>query len=93
MAGEPYPSRGCCAPRAVGVTQLRVGPNQDVVGMVGLQAVFEQLRALGCSPEELSDAELVGMARKSNYIPNTERVEAEYTQALRQAYTEWFHGK
>jgi len=84
MSGPPPGSGACCAPRSQGITSLTIG---DVtVGMVGLETVFRQLTAMGRRPEEASDAELVGMARASNWIPHKPAVEAEYGSALRGAY-------
>ncbi len=87
MTGQPPGSSGCCLPRVAGVSYLRVGFEQQVVGMVGLQAIYEQLWSRNCDPEDVTDAELITMARRSNYIPNVAGVEAEYAAALRQAYT------
>ncbi len=86
MTDQPSSSESCCLPRVGGVTYLKIGSEQHVVGMVGVQAMYEQLRTRNCSPEDVTDAELIAMARRSNYIPNNARVEAEYAAALRQAY-------
>jgi len=54
--------------------------------MSNLDTVFQQLFALRRRPEDTSDDELVGMARKYNYIPRQPAIEAEYAVALRRAY-------
>jgi hypothetical protein len=86
MSGTPFGSGACCPQRADGITHVKVGPHGHIVGMMGLDTVFQQLYALDRRPEEATDAELVGMARKFNYIPNRASVEAKYAAALREAY-------
>jgi hypothetical protein len=54
--------------------------------MMNLDAVFRQLFALRCCPAEATDAELLGTARRFNYIPDRSGVEADYAAALRRAY-------
>lgn len=80
----------CCLPQADGLTYIKVGPRQIVVGMVGLETIFKQLLALGRLPEEISDAEIIGMARKSNYICADPEAEADYAAALRKAYARYY---
>jgi hypothetical protein len=60
--------------------------------MNGLDKIFQQLFVMGRRPEDATDAELVGMARKFNYIPYQEAVEADYAVALRRAYAA-FHSQ
>jgi len=48
--------------------------------------MFQQLYALGRLPDDATDAELVGMARRFNYIPNWAATETDYALALREAY-------
>jgi len=90
MSGVPLGSGACCPPRAEGITYLEIGPRRIKVGMMGLETVFQQLYALGRRPEEATDAELVGMARKSNYIPERPTTEADYAVALREAYARFY---
>ncbi len=86
---RPSGGGACCPPSAKGVTYVKVGAGRDAVGMVGLDDVFKQLAALGRQPQETSDEELVGMARRSNWIPSGAVVEAEYANALRGAYEDF----
>jgi len=58
--------------------------------MRGLDTVFQQLLEMGRIPEEATDAELLGMARQSNYIPRREETNADYAFALRLAYAAFF---
>jgi hypothetical protein len=90
MSGLPFGSGACCPPRAEGITYIKVGARGVVVGMMGLETVFRQLYALGRRPDEATDAELVGMARKFNYIPDRAAVEADYAIALREAYARFY---
>lgn len=80
----------CCLPQADGLTYLKIGPGQIVVGMIGLETIFKQLLIWGRSPEEIGDAEIIGMARKSNYIRSDPEAEANYAAALRKAYASYY---
>jgi hypothetical protein len=90
MSGKPLPSGACCLPGAEGLSYIRIGPKQHTVGMMNLEMVFRQLFALGRLPEEVSDDEVVGMARRFNYIAQKPAVEADYADALRQAYAAFY---
>jgi hypothetical protein len=87
MDKTPAGDGACCLPNREGLTYLKVGPRGVTIGMSNLDAVFEQLFALGHSPEEATDTELLGMARRFNYIPDRSGVEADYAAALRRAYS------
>jgi hypothetical protein len=86
MDKTPSGDGACCLPNGAGLTYLRVGPRGVTIGMLNLDAVFKQLFALGHRPEETTDAELLGMARRFNYIPDRPNVAADYAAALRPAY-------
>lgn len=86
MSGIPFSSGDCCLPGAEGLTYIKVGPRQHTVGMMNLDMVFKQLFALGRRPDEVSDEEILGMARKFNYIAHNTEAEANYAAALRRAY-------
>jgi hypothetical protein len=86
MDKTPSGDRACCLPNREGLTYLRVGPRSVTIGMLNLDAVFKQLFVLGHHPEETTDGELLGMARRFNYIPDRPNVAADYAAALRQAY-------
>jgi hypothetical protein len=86
----PSNSGACCLPSVDGITYLQVGVQGRTVGMRGLDTVFRQLLAMGRIPEEATDAELLGMARQSNYIPRREETEVDYASALRRAYVAFF---
>ena len=90
MDKTPSGDGACCLPNREGLTYLRVGPRGVTIGMLNLAAVFEQLFALGRRPEEATDAELLGMARRFNYIPDRPNVAADYAAALRQAYAAFY---
>lgn len=80
----------CCLPQADDLTYLKVGPRQILVGMMGLQTIFKQLLALGRLPEQISDVEIIGMARKSNCIRSDPEAEANYASALREVYASYY---
>jgi len=90
MDRMPPGSGVCCLPRIGGITYLQIGAEKALIGMVDLETVFQQLYALGRRPENATDAELVRLARRSNYIPSRTAIEADYAAALRQAYTDFF---
>lgn len=90
MSGMPPGSGSCCLPNAAGITYLQLGTQGHTVGMMGLDKVFLQLLAMERRPEDASDEELIGMARRYNYIPDIAAVEAEYGAALRGAYAAFF---
>lgn len=91
MANNPPPGTGaCCLPGAQGLTYLKIGPRENLTGMQNLEVVFQQLYSLGRQPQDASDGELVGMARKFNYITRKPEIEADYAVALRQAYASYF---
>ncbi len=90
MNKSPLGPGACCLPDVEGITYIKLGPQGDSVGMMGLKTIFQQLFAMGRRPEDATDAELVGTARKFNWIPNAEAVEADYAAALRQAYAVFY---
>lgn len=90
MDKMPPGSGACCLPQVGGITYIQLGPQGTSVGMSGLDKVFQQLLAMGRRPEDATDAELVGMARKFNWIPDKTSIEADYAIALRQTYTAFF---
>lgn len=90
MDRMPPGSGACCLPKANGINYLKLGSDGITVGVSGLDKVFQQLFAMGRRPEDATDAELVGMARKFNWIPDQASIEADYAIALRQSYTAFF---
>jgi hypothetical protein len=86
MNGVPSGNGVCCPPRAEGITYLKIGPRRILVGMLGLETIFQQLYAMGRRPEEVTAAELISMARQFNYIPERPTLEADYATALGEAY-------
>lgn len=90
MSGKRFSSGACCLPGAEGLTYIKVGPQQHTVGMMNLDMVFKQLFALGRRPDEVSDDDILDMARKFNYIPHKSAAEADYAEALRRAYEAFY---
>ncbi len=90
MGKAPTDRGACCLPNVDGVTYLKIGARGITVGMMGLDRVFEQLFVLNRSPEETPDAELIGMARRFNYISDRPQIEADYAAALRRAYAAFY---
>ena len=86
MSSQPVVTGACCPKSDDSVTQLRLREGH-AVGMMGLNAVFEQLWAMGRKPEEATDAELLGMVRaQKNYITSKPDIEALYAAALTREY-------
>ncbi len=87
MSSQPWMASACCVKGDDSVTQLRFS-NGHIVGLIRLGVVFEQLLAMGRTPDEATDAELLGMVRaQKNYIPPKAHIEAAYAAALRREYT------
>lgn len=90
MDKRPIGSNACCLPNVEGVMYIQVGSKGHTVGMRGLDLIFKQLAAMGRLPEDASDDELIGMARRFNWIPHKASIEADYAVALRKAYAAFF---
>ena len=89
--GENSPGGGtCCLPSVDGVTYLKIGARQIIVGVQGLDTICQQLYIIGRTPEEVSDEELIAMARRHNYIRSNAEVEADYAAAFRKAYAAFY---
>jgi hypothetical protein len=87
MSNRPQMTGACCPKGDSSVTQLRLSEEGGTVGIVGLKEVFGQLLAMGRTPEDLTQDELVGMVRaRKNYIPHQANIEAVYSAALRREY-------
>ena len=86
MSSQPMMTGACCPKSDDSVTQLRLREGRSV-GIMGLNAAWEQLWALGRKPEEATDAELLGMVRaQRNYITSKPDIETLYAAALRREY-------
>ncbi|HSF80285.1 MAG TPA: hypothetical protein VLA49_03570 [Anaerolineales bacterium] len=91
MEKMPSGTGACCLPNVAGITYIQIGPQGHTVGMMGLDTVVQQLYAMGRRPEDATDEELVGMARKFNWIAKNSSLEADYAAALRQVYAAFFN--
>ncbi len=90
MSSGPRLTGACCPKGDDNVTQLRLRDGLTV-GIMGLTTAFEQLLAMGRSPDEATDEELLGMARaRKNYIPSKASIEAIYATALRREYAAFY---
>jgi len=89
---KPPPGSGsCCLPYSAGLSYIKIGSDERVVGMMNLDFVFFQLFELDRKPEDVKDNELVSMARKFNYITSRPEIEADYGSALKKAYTIYYY--
>ena len=90
MNSQPVVTGACCPKSDDSVTQLCLREGHSV-GIMGLNRVFEQLLAMGRKPEEVTDAELLGMARvQKNYITSKPDIEALYAAALTREYASFY---
>ncbi len=86
MSSGPWLTGACCPEGDDNVTQLRLREGLTV-GIMGLTTAFEQLLAMGRSPDDATDEELLGMVRaRKNYSPSKASIEATYATALRREY-------
>ncbi|MGC8837827.1 MAG: hypothetical protein ACP5UM_05370 [Anaerolineae bacterium] len=75
---------GCCQ-GATDVTQVDIRGDGRTVGLVGLEAAFEQLYALGFGPDDALVAdELLTLVKARNYVPRA--AEEAYKVALLREY-------
>ena len=62
-----------------------------LIGLVGLDEIFEKLYQMGKKPDESSKQDLLNNTKKYNYIP--EGVEKKYEQALLREYKSFYERK
>jgi len=90
MSSQPLMTGACCPKSDDSVTQLRLDEGH-AVGILSLGAVFEQLLAMGRTPDQVTNEELLGMMRaQKNYISSNPNVEAKYAAALRREYAAFY---
>lgn len=73
---------GCCGGQDAQVKQINVGG--VLVGLAGLDTIFEQLYVLGKRPEGAVGDELLAMVEARNYVPRS--AEDKYKEALLREY-------
>lgn len=75
---------GCCQ-GGTDITQVDIRGDGRTVGLVGLQAAFEHLYALGFGPDDASvQDELLALVKARNYVPRA--AEELYKAALLREY-------
>ena len=90
MSSQPMMTGACCPKSDDRVAQVRFEEGHTV-GIMGLGAVLEQLSAMGRTPDQVTDEELLGMVRaQKNYISSNPNVEAKYAAALRREYAAFY---
>ena len=90
MSSQPMMTGACCPKSDDSVTQLRLREGHTV-GMMGLNTVFEQLLAMGRTPDQVTNEELLGMMRaQKNYITSKPDIEALYAAALTREYASFY---
>lgn len=81
MSHSVQPPKQCCCLGVNGVKRIKVGDIE--VGLLGLDKIFKEVRALGIDSDVLKE-ELLKRVKIYNYVP--ERREGEYTIAILKAY-------
>lgn len=74
----------CCDPKVPKIFMLGVGG--DLVGLVGLEQAFLDVRGLGLENEKAA-GKLLEIVKRRNYVP--EGFELEYKIALHTAYKKY----
>lgn len=82
MGPEMWKKSACCRGQSEEIVQINVFG--ETVGLVALNQVFEQLRALGRPPDGSVQDELLKMVAAKNYVPT--KAENEYRVALVREY-------
>ncbi len=78
---------GCCSGPRDEVVQVDLFGDGRIIGLVALNQIFEQLYALGRTPDASVQDELVKMVAAKNYVPP--KVEREYAVGLLREYTKF----
>ena len=90
MSSQPMMTGACCPKSDDSVTQLRLEEGHTI-GIMGLSTVLEQLLAMGRTPDQVTNEELLGMARaQKNYVTPKPEIEAKYAAALRREYAAFY---
>ncbi|MCD4843194.1 MAG: hypothetical protein K8R25_01780 [Methanosarcinales archaeon] len=76
----------CCASQDVKRTLVKI--EDAIIGIAGLDQVFEKLYTSKKSPDDIDGIEMVNLASFYNYIPN-DKVEA-YAEALMKEYKQFY---
>lgn len=82
---------GCCCGAPDEVVQLDLVGDGVLVGLVGLNRIFEQLYVMGRAPDAAVQDELLKMVAAKNYVPS--RVQAEYAAGLLREYRKFCEKK
>lgn len=64
---------------------------KDLIGLVGLDEIFEKLYQMGKKPDELSKQNLLNETKKHNYIPKG--IEKKYEDTLLREYKSFYESK
>lgn len=86
MTNKPTKTLPCCLPDSQEITYLMIGPRKATIGIRNLDRIFKQLKDAAVEPENVNGNELIDLVRKYNYIPRKESIEADYANALQNAY-------
>ncbi len=77
----------CCGGEREEIVQVDLFGDRRIVGLVGLNQIFEQLFAMGRAPNASMQAELVKMVAAKNYVPP--KAETEYAAGLLREYAKF----
>lgn len=82
MGPDMWRNAQCSCRQNDEIVQLLLG--DEIIGLVGLNQIFEQLYILGRAPDASVEEELVKMVATRNYVPS--KAEAEYATGLLREY-------
>lgn len=91
MRREIWPRSSCCGGAPEEVVQVDIFGDGRTIGLVGLKTIFEQLYAMGRTPDALDAAEVVKMVAAQNYVPAA--AQSTYGAALHREYAEFYSKK
>ncbi len=91
MGPDTWRQSGCCCGGSEKVTQIDIYGDGRLFGLIGLDTIFQQLSALGRSPDASVQDELVQMVAARNYVPKKE--EPAYGVALVREYAKFCSDK
>ncbi len=91
MRREIFGKSSCCGGAPAEVVQVDIFGDGRTIGLIGLRTIFEQLYAMGRTPDVIDEAEVVMMVAAQNYVPA--HAEASYGAALRREYASFYSRK
>ncbi len=89
---QPLNLGNVCGSSTTGVRKVTL-PDGDLVGLIGLDAVMQNLYREGKAPEDSTIADMINRLREKNYISDNPPVQALYEKALLNEYRRFVEKK